>query len=63
MSINLNIVHIRCYGCQMNVNDTQITSTILQNSGYDIVSDINDVNIVKNNNLSNSLFEPKVYLN
>ncbi|CAG2181454.1 unnamed protein product, partial [Oppiella nova] len=29
-------VFIRTYGCQMNVNDTQIATTILKNSGYDI---------------------------
>ncbi|CAG2166141.1 unnamed protein product [Oppiella nova] len=39
-------VFIRTYGCQMNVNDTQIATTILKNSGYDIVDDINKASIV-----------------
>ncbi|XP_054163740.1 mitochondrial tRNA methylthiotransferase CDK5RAP1-like [Oppia nitens] len=39
-------VFIRTYGCQMNVNDTQITSTVLKNSGYELVDDINDAEIV-----------------
>lgn len=32
-------VYIRTYGCQMNVNDTHIVSSILQDYGYKIVED------------------------
>lgn len=34
---------MKVYGCQMNVNDTQIASTILQNAGYELVNNMNKV--------------------
>ncbi|CAG2107797.1 unnamed protein product [Medioppia subpectinata] len=45
-SVYCHSVMIRTYGCQMNVNDTQIASTILLNSGYHLVDDINQAEIV-----------------
>ena len=31
-------VYIKTYGCQMNVNDTEIASTILTESGYQMIN-------------------------
>lgn len=39
-------VHIEVYGCQMNVNDTEIASKILIDSGYQMTSSISDANVV-----------------
>lgn len=39
-------VHIKTYGCQMNVNDTEIASAILSQSGYQMMPNIEDADIV-----------------
>jgi len=38
--------YIEVYGCQMNVNDTEILNSILTNTGYERTSTIEDANIV-----------------
>ncbi|KAH8548275.1 tRNA-I(6)A37 thiotransferase enzyme MiaB [Umbelopsis sp. PMI_123] len=38
--------YIEVYGCQMNVNDTEILNSILTNSGYVRTSTIEDANVV-----------------
>ncbi|CAM0137265.1 hypothetical protein VKS41_004974 [Umbelopsis sp. WA50703] len=38
--------YIEVYGCQMNVNDTEILNSILTNSGYERTSSIEEANVV-----------------
>ncbi len=49
---NGNDVYIETYGCQMNVNDSEIVSGILVQHGYRIVDDISKSNIVLLNTCS-----------
>ncbi|XP_046919581.2 mitochondrial tRNA methylthiotransferase CDK5RAP1 [Dermatophagoides farinae] len=46
LSGNNSKVFIKTYGCQMNVNDTEIASTILEQYDYKIVTSIDDADIV-----------------
>ncbi|KFM57845.1 CDK5 regulatory subunit-associated protein 1, partial [Stegodyphus mimosarum] len=39
-------VYIETYGCQMNVSDTEVVLSILQNSGFKITKDINDTDVI-----------------
>lgn len=39
-------VHIKTYGCQMNVNDSQIASSLLEASGYQLVDTPSNADIV-----------------
>ncbi len=41
--ICLNTVYFETYGCQMNVNDTEVAWSILKNVGYTKTSDPNSV--------------------
>lgn len=38
-------VYIKTYGCQMNVNDTSVVSSILEGYGYKMVDDVNESEI------------------
>lgn len=39
-------VFIKTYGCQMNVADSELVSTILQNSGFEICADIDIADVI-----------------
>ncbi|KAI2801998.1 CDK5 regulatory subunit associated protein 1 [Blomia tropicalis] len=43
---NKTKVYIKTYGCQMNVNDTEIASTILEKSGYEMIDSIDKAEII-----------------
>jgi tRNA-2-methylthio-N6-dimethylallyladenosine synthase len=48
----LESVYIETYGCQMNVNDSEVVASILQSHGYSISSNINDADIILVNTCS-----------
>lgn len=39
-------VFVKTYGCQMNVNDTEVVISILQKAGYRLAADEGDANVV-----------------
>ena len=39
-------LYIESYGCQMNFSDSEIVASILQKSGFDTTSDINEADVV-----------------
>jgi tRNA-2-methylthio-N6-dimethylallyladenosine synthase len=45
-------VYFETYGCQMNLNDTEIAGGILKESGYEITEDINQANVILLNTCS-----------
>jgi len=45
-------VYFETYGCQMNLNDTEIAGGILKESGYEITEDINKANVILLNTCS-----------
>jgi tRNA-2-methylthio-N6-dimethylallyladenosine synthase len=45
-------VYIETYGCQMNVNDSEVVAAILQSNGYAITSDIEDADVILINTCS-----------
>ncbi len=49
---NVNRVHIRTYGCQMNERDSEAVAAMLRSRGYRIVADENDCDILLLNTCS-----------
>jgi len=45
-------VYIETYGCQMNVNDSEVVASILIGNGYSVTSDINQADIILINTCS-----------
>ena len=45
-------VYIETYGCQMNVNDSEVILSILQDAGYVLTEDIEEANIILANTCS-----------
>lgn len=45
-------VYIETYGCQMNVNDTEVVFSILKNAGYERTEDISDADVIFANTCS-----------
>lgn len=45
-------LYIETYGCQMNVNDSEVVVSILQNKGIGVTGDINDADIILVNTCS-----------
>ncbi|XP_001607691.1 CDK5 regulatory subunit-associated protein 1 [Nasonia vitripennis] len=43
---DLQKVYLEVYGCQMNVNDTEVVSAILKKHNYKITKDIMDANVI-----------------
>ncbi|KAI2801987.1 CDK5 regulatory subunit associated protein 1 [Blomia tropicalis] len=43
---NKTKVYIKTYGCQMNVDDMEIASTILEKSGYEMIDSIDKAEII-----------------
>ena len=39
-------VYIETYGCQMNVNDSEVILSILQDAGYVLTEDIEEADII-----------------
>ncbi|GFT42274.1 mitochondrial tRNA methylthiotransferase CDK5RAP1 [Nephila pilipes] len=39
-------IYVETYGCQMNVSDTEVIYSILKQSGFEIVKDINDTDVI-----------------
>lgn len=51
-SDNLQNVYIETYGCQMNVNDSEVVASILTANGYAITSNINAADVILINTCS-----------
>ena len=49
---NLSRVYIETYGCQMNLNDTEIVSSILSGAGYEITDNIEKAGLILLNTCS-----------
>lgn len=45
-------VYIETYGCQMNVNDTEVIFSILAKEGYDRTEDISEASVIMANTCS-----------
>ena len=45
-------VYIETYGCQMNVNDSEVILSILQDAGYALTEDIGDADVILANTCS-----------
>ncbi|MEF9930970.1 MAG: tRNA (N6-isopentenyl adenosine(37)-C2)-methylthiotransferase MiaB, partial [Bacteroidales bacterium] len=45
-------VFIETYGCQMNVNDSEVVLSVLQNAGYSLCDNIENANIILVNTCS-----------
>ena len=45
-------VYIETYGCQMNVNDSEVVLSILQKNGYSLTEDINKADVILANTCS-----------
>lgn len=50
--MNKNSVYIETYGCQMNVADSEIISSILKNKGYKITSNLDKADVILLNTCS-----------
>ncbi|MDD2279752.1 MAG: tRNA (N6-isopentenyl adenosine(37)-C2)-methylthiotransferase MiaB [Bacteroidales bacterium] len=46
------LVYIETYGCQMNINDSEVVASILQANGYDITNSIDDADVILVNTCS-----------
>ncbi|HOP03813.1 MAG TPA: tRNA (N6-isopentenyl adenosine(37)-C2)-methylthiotransferase MiaB [Tenuifilaceae bacterium] len=47
-----NKVYIETYGCQMNVNDSEVVASILQTNGYGLTENIEDADVILINTCS-----------
>ncbi|MDR0558967.1 MAG: tRNA (N6-isopentenyl adenosine(37)-C2)-methylthiotransferase MiaB [Prevotellaceae bacterium] len=45
-------LYIETYGCQMNVNDSEVVAAIMQKAGYSITKDIGEANVILVNTCS-----------
>ena len=45
-------VYIETYGCQMNVNDSEVILSILQDAGYALTEDIEEASVILANTCS-----------
>ncbi len=45
-------IYIETYGCQMNVNDSEVILSILQDAGYTLTENIDDANVILANTCS-----------
>ncbi|MBR5384899.1 MAG: tRNA (N6-isopentenyl adenosine(37)-C2)-methylthiotransferase MiaB, partial [Bacteroidales bacterium] len=45
-------IYIETYGCQMNVNDTEVIFSILAKAGYDRTEDIAEADVILANTCS-----------
>ncbi len=50
--MSINKVYIETYGCQMNLADTEVVKSILNNKGYEFTENINKANVVLLNTCS-----------
>ncbi len=50
--MNNKKIYIETYGCQMNLSDTEIVSSILESSGYDFTDSASDADIILFNTCS-----------
>ncbi len=50
--MNKNSVYIETYGCQMNVADSEIISSILKDKGYEITSNLDNADVILLNTCS-----------
>lgn len=50
--INKKKVYIETYGCQMNVNDTEVILSILKEKGYEKTEDMEEANVILANTCS-----------
>ena len=39
-------VYVETYGCQMNVNDSEVMLAVLENAGYDATDDMHDADVI-----------------
>ena len=49
---NDNKLYIETYGCQMNINDTEVIFSILAKHGYSRTEDINEADVIMVNTCS-----------
>ena len=45
-------IYIETYGCQMNVNDSEVVAAIMQKAGYSVTKDIGEANLILINTCS-----------
>ena len=45
-------IYIETYGCQMNVNDSEVILSILQDAGYALTEDIEKADVILANTCS-----------
>ncbi|MFO7868921.1 MAG: tRNA (N6-isopentenyl adenosine(37)-C2)-methylthiotransferase MiaB [Bacteroidales bacterium] len=45
-------VYIETYGCQMNINDSEVVASILQDAGFDYTTNINEAHLILLNTCS-----------
>jgi tRNA-2-methylthio-N6-dimethylallyladenosine synthase len=45
-------MYIETYGCQMNVNDSEVVVSIMQKAGYSVIKDIGEANLILINTCS-----------
>ena len=45
-------VYIETYGCQMNVNDSEVILSILQDEGYTLTENIEEADVILANTCS-----------
>lgn len=45
-------LYIETYGCQMNVNDSEVVVSIMQNAGYSVTKEIGEANVILINTCS-----------
>src|SRR5574344_1644172 len=45
-------VYIETYGCQMNVNDSEVILSVLQENGYSLTEDMNKADVILCNTCS-----------
>ena len=49
---NKKLVYIETYGCQMNVSDSEVVSSLLANDGYEFTTDIEEADVILVNTCS-----------
>ncbi len=49
---NSSLVFIETYGCQMNINDSEVVASILKAHGYDITENIDEASVILANTCS-----------
>jgi tRNA-2-methylthio-N6-dimethylallyladenosine synthase len=51
-NVEVSKLFIETYGCQMNVNDSEVVASIMRNEGYEVTDQINEANLILINTCS-----------